>query len=220
MSENGTQEKAFDPSAHLIDLRGKQYLEVKWRLAWLRDIHPDASILTMLVTHTADEAVFNASVSLPGGGSATGYGAETRTDFGDYLEKAETKALGRALAALGFGTQFCDDFDEGGAVTDSPVTRPRKSPAPKTANTGKANPNQISIIMRFLKDKHGEDEQAQCATVKAINPHAVNEAGTALVFGSLTQDEAGNLIVELQKKRQEPERKPVAAGDPGPEQDA
>jgi hypothetical protein len=32
-------------------------------------------------------------------------------DFHDYIEAAETKALGRALAALGYGTQFCQDFD-------------------------------------------------------------------------------------------------------------
>src|SRR3546814_7260726 len=44
---------------------------------------------------------------------ATGYGSETPKDFGDYIEKAETKAIGRALGALGFGTQFTDDFDEG-----------------------------------------------------------------------------------------------------------
>ena len=113
----------FNPSEHLIDIQGKQYLEVKWRLLWLRTEHPDANILTNMVSHTDDEAVFIASIALPNGGSATGYGAETKGDFGDYLEKAETKALGRALAALGFGTQFCEDFDEGGAVTDAPVER-------------------------------------------------------------------------------------------------
>ena len=70
-------------------------------------------------------------VSIPGGGSATGWGSESSGDFRDYLEKAETKAIGRALAALGFGTQFCPDFEFGaaaGRVVDSPVkvtARPR-----------------------------------------------------------------------------------------------
>ncbi len=69
-------------------------------------------------------AVFRARVPIPGGGSATGWGSETAGDFRDYLEKAETKAIGRALAALGFGTQFCPDFEFGaavGRVVDSPV---------------------------------------------------------------------------------------------------
>ena len=133
-------DKAFDPSRYLTKLpkRGRQadgswkttetdYLEVKWRLLWLRTEHADATIETELASHGEDTAVFRARVSIPGGGSATGWGHETASDFGDYLEKAETKALGRALAALGYGTQFCEDFDfaqgEAQRVVDSPVDR-------------------------------------------------------------------------------------------------
>ncbi len=56
-------------------------------------------------------AVFRAEVILPNGGRATGYGSEAQADFADYIEKAETKAIGRALAALGYGTQFALDFE-------------------------------------------------------------------------------------------------------------
>src|SRR5215213_10692860 len=129
-------EKAFDASRYVVKLRGKEYLEVKWRLLWLRTVHPDAAIETELVSHDPQRqmAIFKARVSLPGragadpalpgGGSATGWGQEEAADFGDYLEKAETKALGRALAALGFGTQFTEDFEFGAdqeRVVDSPV---------------------------------------------------------------------------------------------------
>jgi hypothetical protein len=116
----------FDPSRYLTKVGGSDYLEVKWRVVWLRHDHPDATIETELVDHEAQMAVFRARVSIPGGGSATGYGSETYNDFRDYLEKSETKALGRALAALGYGTQFCPDFDFGadrGQVVDSPVDR-------------------------------------------------------------------------------------------------
>ncbi len=114
----------FDPARHLTLVSGKEYLEVKWRLVWLRNEHPNAVIETELVSHHDNEAVFRAMVSIPDGGSATGWGSEDARGFGDYLEKAETKAIGRALAALGFGTQFCTDFDFGaanGRVVDSPV---------------------------------------------------------------------------------------------------
>ncbi len=56
---------------------------------------------------------------LPSGGRATGYGSEAQGDFADYIEKAETKAIGRALAALGYGTQFALDFDLGGEQVDA-----------------------------------------------------------------------------------------------------
>ena len=128
MSEKN--ERAFDASRYVVKLRGKEYLEVKWRLLWLRTVHPDAAIETELVSHDPQRqmAIFKARVSLPGGGSATGWGQEEAADFGDYLEKAETKALGRALAALGFGTQFTEDFefaDQDGntRVVDTPIDR-------------------------------------------------------------------------------------------------
>src|SRR5262249_61697389 len=99
------------------------------------------------VTHSPPPpmAIFKARVSIPGGGSATGWGQEEAADFGDYLEKAETKALGRALAALGYGTQFTEDFefstDEEQRVVDSPVERPaaRARAAAATVTNGYQN---------------------------------------------------------------------------------
>ncbi|MGD9894575.1 MAG: hypothetical protein AB7R89_26140 [Dehalococcoidia bacterium] len=121
-------EKGFDAGRYVVKLRGKEYLEVKWRLLWLRTQHPDANIETELVSHDVQRqmAIFRAKVSIPNGGSASGWGQEEAADFGDYLEKAETKALGRALAALGFGTQFTEDFEFGAEqerVVDAPVDR-------------------------------------------------------------------------------------------------
>ena len=54
---------------------------------------------------------------------SSGYGSESVKDFGDYLEKAETKAVGRALAMLGYGTQFAPELDEGDRIVDSPVAK-------------------------------------------------------------------------------------------------
>lgn len=133
-------DKPFEPGRYLIKLpkRARQsdgswatidtdYLEVKWRLLWLRTEHPEAQIETELVEHGDEVALFRARVTIPGGGSATGWGHETPADFGDYVEKAETKALGRALAALGYGTQFCEDFDftqgDEQRVVDAPIDR-------------------------------------------------------------------------------------------------
>ncbi len=119
---------AFEPSRYLMKIEGRDYLEVKWRLLWLRTEHPEARIVTALAKHEDGFALFRAKVIIPGGGSATGWGSETARDFNDYIEAAETKALGRALAALGYGTQFCQDYDfaavaEPGRaqVVDSPV---------------------------------------------------------------------------------------------------
>ena len=104
----------FDPTPYLRQLHvpgrggGADYLNVKWRLLWLRKEHPDAEIVTELVQHDPQMAIFKATVTVPTGGKATGYGSETASDFPDFIEKAETKAIGRALNALGYGAQFGD----------------------------------------------------------------------------------------------------------------
>src|SRR5687768_5882699 len=113
---NGRGGASFDPTPYLRQLRGRNggqdYLDVKWRLLWLRREHPDAAIVTEHVQIDPTIAIFKATVSLPTGGKATGYGSETAGDFGDFIEKAETKAIGRALRALGFGAPNSEADDE------------------------------------------------------------------------------------------------------------
>jgi hypothetical protein len=165
---------AFDPSKHLCKVGGGDYLEVKWRLVWLRDRHPDASIVTDLVSHSEDLAVFRATVTVPGGGSATGWGSEGPNDFRDYIEKAETKAIGRALAALGFGTQFCPDFEFGataGRVVDTPIvfasSRGRQAANASAADGDRrianlqqaATSRQLKFIQAIGREAHLSDEQ-------------------------------------------------------------
>src|SRR5688500_2682408 len=120
-----SETSTFEPGKYLTSIGGADYLEVKWRLLWLRTEHPDAVVDTELIKDDGTVAVFKARVTVPGRGSSTGWGSENIQDFRDYIEKAETKSLGRALAALGFGTQFCRDFDFGaaeqGRIVDSPV---------------------------------------------------------------------------------------------------
>lgn len=113
----GSQVAEFDPSPYMRQLRGRggsttEYLDVKHRLLWLRTEHPDAEIVTELIRLDDMSAIFKATVAIPGGGRATGHGSETAKDFPDFIEKAETKALGRALNALGYGAQFADGEPE------------------------------------------------------------------------------------------------------------
>ena len=133
----------FDPTPYLRQLRGRggsgEYLDVKWRLLWLRREHPDAEILTDLVKIEPTLAIFKATVTLPTGGKATGYGSETAGDFGDFIEKAETKAIGRALNALGYGAHFSENGEDvSGPATPparhEPLPAPRPSPEHRAAN--------------------------------------------------------------------------------------
>jgi len=134
------------------------YLPVQWRLVWFRSLCPNGTIETEIVhldldrettedgyvwnsaTRQSDKvtkrapgfAVFRATVKDGRGGIATGTKSEKAASFPDYIEKAETGAIGRALASLGYGTQFAgDEFDERHRIVDSPVDRGPSTPAPE-----------------------------------------------------------------------------------------
>lgn len=131
----------FDPAQHLSRVNGAEYLKVEHRLTWLRAEHPDAQLETELIEVSAGHAIFRARVVLPTGGSATGWGSETVEDFRDYIEKAEKKAIGRALAALGFGTQFVSEREDGEVrrPVDAPVAIRKPAPAPPSTTPQRAD---------------------------------------------------------------------------------
>jgi hypothetical protein len=175
----------FNPSRHIIQISSNQgkkdYLPVQWRLVWLRSICPDAQIETELLHLDMDKevqhettkwndqtrqyekvtlygkgvAVFKATVKLPSGATATGTKQENAAAFADYIEKAETGSVGRALAALGFGTQFAPELDEGeDRIADAPVDREQRKPsydpdAPATAQ-------QLDTIRKLYKQLEQE----------------------------------------------------------------
>lgn len=136
--------ETFDPKRHLISYGNvRDYLPVPWRLVWVRNEHPAAVILTEPHVITDKWAVFRADVSLPTGARATGWGTCTSTkSASDYVERAETTALGRALKALGYGTEFDEDDDEEGATlaaihgpAERATEKPASGPADKRAAT-------------------------------------------------------------------------------------
>ena len=143
-SSAARQGSDFDPTPYIRQLRGRgggDYLDVKWRLLWLRKEHPDAEIVTELVQHDPQLAIFKATVTLPTGGKATGYGSETASDFPDFIEKAETKAIGRALNALGYGAQFSEA--NGQRSDDAPSERGAQPAPPPVAFTPRARKSDV-----------------------------------------------------------------------------
>jgi hypothetical protein len=120
------QEKAFDPTPHILNLKGKAYLPVAARVVWFRQefgIETGWEIRTACVEGSFKEgyAVYRAEVVNPEGRVvATGTNAEDKGGFVDFVMKAETGAIGRALATCGYGTMAA--LDEG-EVVDAPIQR-------------------------------------------------------------------------------------------------
>ncbi len=191
---------SFDPSRYLSKVKGSDYLEVKWRLVWLRDMFPDATIETDLVSHSGNQAVFRAKVSVPNGASATGWGSEDASGFANYIEKAETKAIGRALAALGFGTQFCPDFDYGseeGQVVDAPVSRDRINGPTSMFEGRNVSPDQMATTKQLgLIQAIGREQKLNAQMISEIV-----QGLTGSTLDKLSRHEASRVIDEFQARQ-------------------
>ena len=144
----------FDPKKHLIQLKGKWYLETKYRIQWFREDHPRGCISTEVVSY--DPMMVKATV-YDGEGAVLATAHAGAVDKGNAvwsgrgLEKSETAAIGRALAHAGYGTQFAgvdeasdsssgrgarSSYNGGGASQESEGRRSSEPAAERTVTTG------------------------------------------------------------------------------------
>jgi hypothetical protein len=163
---------AFNPNEHMRQLKSKEglqdYLDVKWRLVWFREQCPLGTIDTEELEYDTEREVqaevwqwnnetrrsekvikrargyarYRAVVTDGKGARATGTKDENAANFAEYGPKAETGAVGRALAMLGYGTQFTgDELDEQHRIVDAPVDRG----TPSTDSNGYAHKPLASV---------------------------------------------------------------------------
>ena len=218
--EQNAKPRTFNPNDHVMQLKSKQgsqdYLPVQWRLVWFRQDHPDGTIHTEIVHLDLDAlteeetyvwnnekrhsekvvktakgvAIFKATITDGKGGMATGTKMEKAASFSDFLEKAETGAIGRALAALGYGTQFAPELNEQHRIVDAPVDRSSGSidANSNTASSGNGNGStpatdgiteqQLSSI-RKLSEYLGKPEPNGLATMSNLAAKQVIQNLTA-----------------------------------------
>src|SRR5690606_28001469 len=118
-----------DVKTNIWETTYADYLEVKWRMVWFRTENRErtCTIVKDKIIDTENEfAYFELEVTDAKGNTEIGVGSETGSDFRDYIEKAYTKAYGRALSALGYGTQFSPELDEDERIVDSPVSKEKE----------------------------------------------------------------------------------------------
>ncbi len=209
--------RQFNPNEHMrvFERRQRQldgsyktvkvdYLDVKWRIVWFRTEHPNGSIATRLMSEPGvSPAVVQATVTLENGVTATGFGQCGEDDWSDWLEKAETRAIGRSLALLGYGTQFCEDFDE--IISDSPVesSRAQTSGGQQTAlpSTDPMTANQQKYLFSLAREAGVPNDELDEIVHERFG-HGVSE---------LLKSEASTLIGSLQELRDERQLSSAAA---------
>jgi hypothetical protein len=219
-NQEARQKEPFNPNEHLMQIKNRQgandYLPVQWRLVWFRELCPQGTIETELVTldldkETEDEvyvwnaekrrsekvlkmargyALFKATIKDGKGGVATGYKSEKAASFPDYIEKAETGSIGRALAALGYGTQFAPELDEQHRIVDAPVEQRQPSPQEQ---------KQYQERRTVVEDEGAEKQNGSkpVPTVEQLRERAKGLYELAVKKGHIEEDKTGATFLKL-----------------------
>ncbi len=196
--EEQQKNRMFNPNEHLIQIKSGQvsrdYLPVQWRLVWFRSACPHGTIETEMlhldvdrdteeeafvwnaekrrsekvIKHAKGFAIFRAVVKDGQGGIAMGTKSEKAASFPDFIEKAETGSIGRALAALGYGTQFAPDLEEAHRIVDSPVERQLQ------AANGNGHSNGTPVRSGVIADSSANGRNAN-----GVNGHSANSVNGA-----------------------------------------
>ena len=161
-------EKTFTPPNHpnltlpVMTLKGNPYMKVAYRLQWFVEDVKRYTIKSEPLVQTDTMARVRVTVSIfDDNGNvirvAESTKTETKADFADFYEKAETGALGRALASLGYGTaQAAADLDEGDRIVDAPLSVPvgvspvslAFNPIPQSALSSSDSPKKPSSFRK------------------------------------------------------------------------
>jgi len=141
------------------------YLDTKYRLLWFRLKYDNGKIVKIPKALNKEYATFEVRIyadkndaedNFLANGFASRYKDDSNEKFGlNFVESAETAALGRALKDAGFGTQFCDialpndqtivdagvhiSFDLGNDEITNPVEENETGTVPSGAATTDSN---------------------------------------------------------------------------------
>lgn len=140
------------------DIRGKQYAEVNQRIKAFRQLYPEGFITTEIISLEGGVIVMRATVghNTDRGaeilGTGTAYEKENSTQINktSYIENCETSAIGRALAACGYGidTSIASAEEVENAITqqeEAAAGNKKASPAMIAGLVREANENGLTI---------------------------------------------------------------------------
>jgi hypothetical protein len=151
-----------------VNLKGKTYFTVARRVADFRAACPIAEgwgLVTKVVELTERSILFRAAVVDPQGREvAVGYAEEVRSNRGvnstSALENAETSAIGRALAAAGYGGDgayaSADELVNALKQQDKRFKRaaPPSAPPKSRMEAIKATGARLGVLQSWLAEQH------------------------------------------------------------------
>ena len=135
----------------IVEIHGKAYQTVAFRVKAFREKHPGYTLQTEIVSRDAEVVVMKALIADEKGRLiATGHAEETRKSSQinrtSALENAETSAIGRALASFGLGgTEFATADEVANAIQQ------QKGAIPANHAAGKALDDETKRMVEVTR---------------------------------------------------------------------
>lgn len=164
------------------DIKGKEYAEVNERIKAFRQLYPEGTIATEIISVENGVVIIKATV-MNGEGAILGTGhayekeGSTFINKTSYIENAETSAVGRALGMLGIGidTAVASYEEVANAIKQQEEDKPKAEP--KKAKKEEDKPKKVLTEedMKARNDflafcsKYGLDSIKVCERFKLNN---------------------------------------------------
>ena len=209
MSETNIQKVNKDLKT--TNIKGKEYVEVNQRIKGFRQLYPEGSILTEIISLENGFVVMKATVLVNGEIIGTGHAFEKESSSyinkTSYIENCETSAVGRALGMCGIGidTSVASAEEVALAIEQQSAEPPKKSTKKKdeTApavliceNCKKPIPshgkNPPSVIAQASLSKFGKQLCWDCG-------HALKEKGQKQEEAPLAIDDMTGLPFPIEE---------------------
>ena len=166
------------------------YLEVKWRRVWFNEEHPDWKVLISVQMYPENDIpkaclakaeVYNDKNELV----TIGWGYSTVEMFKRFVEKACTAAEGRALASIGYGTQWAEEYYEDTDSAENLVDSPVIKNAVEVIQEEQATTAQKEFIKKLVKDKKTEEIAVLLKEIKAESIDTLNKTQASILINKL-----------------------------------
>ena len=198
-----------------VKISGKDYETVASRVDRFREDNPlpeDSICLTTdIVNIDSESVVMKASIATEGGVVvATGFAEEKRTNTGvnktSALENCETSAIGRALAAAGFGgCEYASANEVENAIHNQskPKTEPAtKDPAKSTKKYKDALHALQTAILRYTDNDNGKAAACLMELAKKRGFNKVKKTSDLIFLEiEILQDDVEKLLNEQSSER-------------------
>jgi len=166
------------------------YLEVKWRRVWFNEEHPDWKVLISVQMYPENDIpkaclakaeVYNDKNELV----TIGWGYSTVEMFKRFVEKACTAAEGRALASIGYGTQWAEEYYEDTDSAENLVDSPVIKNVVEVIQEEQATTAQKEFIKKLVKDKKEDQVVSMLKEVKAESIDTLNKTQASILINKL-----------------------------------